>query len=198
MRRFVPILAAVLALGLGLAVAVVQAQRPPARQGQTAQPAKPLPPVIERDLSALPPAVAKMRDRLIEAARSGEFEAMRLPIEVNELPPMFLRDAKAPGDAMSRLKSLSADANGRQVMARILNLLDHGFAILEKGRAGEVYVFPWFAEAPFESLTPADWVDIWRILPADKVKAMADKKLYSGDRLALGKDGTWHYFLAGE
>jgi hypothetical protein len=156
-----------------------------------------MPPIIEQDFDKLPPAVAKMRTRILEAAVTGDIEAMRIPIEVNELPPMFMRDAKPPGDALARLKSLSADPEGRQILARLVNVLSHGFALLERGKPGEMFLFPYFAAVPPGQWSTQDWHAVWRIATPEAVRASVAAGTYQGDRLAIGKDGTWHYFLSG-
>jgi hypothetical protein len=190
-------------IGLGLiAVAAcvsgrfaeAQQKRPSARPAPSI---RPMPPVIEHDFDRLPPAVAKMRTRILEAAATGDIEAMRIPIEVNELPPIFQRDVAPPGDALAKLKSLSVDPEGRQILARLVNVLSHGFAQLEKGRPGEEYLFPYFAALPPAQWSVQDWHAVWRIATPESVRASIEANTYQGDRLAIGADGTWHYFFAG-
>src|SRR5262245_42804307 len=44
---------------------------------------------VLRDVSTLPPQVARMRTAILAAAVTGDIEALRVPIDMNELPPML-------------------------------------------------------------------------------------------------------------
>lgn len=169
------------------------AKPPPAKP---AAPKPPAPPRIERDPATLPAPVARMRERILEAARAGDIEAMRIPIEVNELPPMFKREGR--GDPLALLRSLSADPEGFDILARLVNVLEQGYAVTDPGTPRAVHVFPWFAVVAPETLTPADRVEAHRIVPPAVMAAWRETKVYAGDRLAIGPDGTWHWFLAGK
>ena len=171
-----------------------------------AQPAKtaPPPPVAaarrliepERDPGKLPAPVAAMRERILEAARTGEPEKLRIALERNETPPVLVRGGK--GDLVALLKSKSADAEGREILARLVNLLEGPFARIHPGGRQEMYVWPAAAEMMWETMKPEEWLELYRVIPASVVKESLDRRKYIGDRLGLGPDGTWHYFLTGE
>ncbi len=145
---------------------------------------------------ALPVPVAEMREAILEAARSGDIEAMRVPLELNELPPM-IGPAEGEGsglDPITYWKRMSVAGNGRDILALLIELLEAGHVHL-KGRAeGDVYVWPWFAEVPLDRLTPAQEVSLYRILPPAEAAAMVKNGRYSGYRLVIGADGVWHLF----
>ncbi|MBN9062785.1 MAG: hypothetical protein J0H41_10130 [Rhizobiales bacterium] len=170
----------------------------PARTAPAA-PAKPAarPSVIaESDASKLPPRVADMRERILDAARSGDIEKLRIPLERNETPPVLQRGGK--GDLIALLRGKSFDPEGREAMARLVNLLEAPYARIEAGRPQEMYVWPAYAEMMWESLSPEDWVSLYRVVPAGVIKESLEKRKYLGDRVGVGPDGTWHYFLTGE
>jgi hypothetical protein len=48
---------------------------------------------LGRDVSALPPAVQRMRQAILMAAASGDIEQLRVPIEMNEIHPLFAKTA---------------------------------------------------------------------------------------------------------
>jgi len=57
-----------------------------------------------------------------------------------------------------------------------------------------IYIWPYFAEVPLAKLTPAQEVELLRLVPPAAVKAMRAAGRYTHWRLAIGADGTWHSF----
>lgn len=173
-------------VGAGLSLLLAPAPR--------AQPAGA--PIAESDLSQLPPRVAAMRERILDAARTGEIERLRIALERNETRPVLARGGK--GDLVEQLRGKSFDREGREVLARLVNLLEGPFIRIEAGRPQEMYVWPAFAERMWDGLSPPEWVSLYRLAPAPVIRDSLEKKKYLGDRLGIGPDGTWHYFLTGE
>jgi len=64
-------------------------------------------------------------------------------------------------------------------------------ADLENNR---VYVWPYFAELSLRSLSPAQEVELLRLVPPAAAREMKAKSKYSHWRLAIGADGSWHAF----
>lgn len=152
--------------------------------------------IVIRDTGQLPVPVAEMRDAILAAVRSGRAEELRGPIEWNELPPAFAEDKV--GDPIAHLKKLSADGEGREMLAIIANILSLGYAKLPIGRDVEnadVYVWPYLAERQLAALTPPEEVDLLRLMPAAEAKAMREKGKWTWYRLVIGADGTWHSFF---
>lgn len=145
-----------------------------------------------RDVSKLPPQVQRMRQAILRAAMSGDIEALRLPIDMNELPPVFGKERTA--DPIAYLKSISADGNGREMLAILFNLLTTGYAIKDAGTKNEMIVWPYHAAIPLGALTPGQEVEIYRFLPPARVKEMAAAGKYSFYSVGIGPDGVWHYF----
>lgn len=155
-------------------------------------------PAYERrtDLSNLPRPVAEMIDAILVAVNSGEIEELRTAIEWNELPPSFGPDRIE--DPIAFLKEASADKSGHQMLAILGNLLSVGPAHLPIGRDIEntgVLVWPYLAERPLDALTPAEEVDLYRLVPADVIAGMREKKRWTWYRIVIGADGTWHAFM---
>jgi hypothetical protein len=170
-----------------------------------AQSSRPSAPVVSRDLEALPPQVRRMRSLIIDAARSGDAQAFRRPIETNEVPPSFERErasgARTPAMADALIKLLraqSTDGEGRATMGAMLNMLAVGYAITGQGTRQEMIVWPYFAALDPRVLTPEQLVDVHRILAQHEVSAWREKGRYPHWRLGIGPDGTWHYFLGAE
>ena len=147
---------------------------------------------LGRDVSKLPPQVQRMRRAILEAATSGDIEALRVPIDMNELHPVFAKE-RTP-DPIAYLKSVSADGNGREMLAILFNLLTTGYAIKDAGTKNEMIVWPYHAAIPLNALTPSQEVEIYRFLPPQRVKEMAAAGKYSYYSVGIGKDGVWHSF----
>ena len=147
---------------------------------------------LGRDVSKLPAEVQRMRQAILQAAMSGDIEELRLPIDMNELHPIFAKD-RTP-DPIGYLKSVSADGNGREMLAILFNLLTTGYAIKNAGTKNEMIVWPYHAAIPLSGLTPSQEVEIYRFLPPARVKEMAAAGKYSFYSVGIGRDGVWHYF----
>lgn len=160
----------------------------------------PAPSFLRRnDLSSLPRPVSEMIDAIIVAVNSGEIDDLRTAIEWNELPPAFGPDRI--DDPIGFLKEASADKSGRQMLAILGNMLSVGPARQPIGRDPEntgVFVWPYLAERPLDALTPAEEVDLYRLVPADEIARMRETKRWSWYRLVIGADGTWHAFMRHE
>jgi hypothetical protein len=147
----------------------------------------------------LPANVAEMRDAILAAVRSGNIDDMKVALQWNELPPVIA--AGKVDDPIAYWKAQSADGQGRDILAILDSTLAAGFAVLAAGRDVEnskLYVWPRFAEMDLSKLSPADEVQLYRLVKPVEVKEMIAKKRWLGYRLAIGADGTWHMFQKGE
>lgn len=167
------------------AAGALEPAAPPARRGS-----RPI---------ALPAPVEEMRQAILAAALSGDVEELRVPLDWNELKP----DAGvAPGeDPIAHWKKISGDGQGREILAALANMLPMRPAEVPLGRDIEnnrIYVWPYLAEAKLDGLSPAEEVDLLRLVSPEVAKAMRDKKKWTWWRLTIGADGTWHSFKKGE
>lgn len=161
-----------------------------------ADPAQPLGYDRRTDVSKLPRPVAEMLDAIQSAIASGEIDDLRTAIEWNELPPAFGPDQT--DEPIKFLKQASADESGRQMLAIMADLLSVGPARQPLGRDPEntdVFIWPYLAERPVDELSPPEQVDLYRIVPADVVDTIRQKKRWTWYRLVIGADGTWHAFM---
>lgn len=164
--------------------AAIHAQAKPRVPGRAAANDKPLPQPTE-----------EMREAILAAALSGEVEELRVPLEWNELTP----DVSPPGtdDPIAYWKSVSGDGDGREVLAVLARILEMRPAHLPLGQDLEnniIYVWPYLAEADLDKLTPAEQVDLLRLVSPAQAEAMRKAKRWTWWRLAIGADGTWHSF----
>jgi len=147
----------------------------------------------------LPQPVLDMREHILSAVRSGNIEDLRLAIEWNELRPEF--GTAADSDAIAYFRKISADGKGREILAILGNILESGHARTPLGPDIEnnlIYVWPYFAEMSLQQLTAGQQVELLRIVPAGDFKTMMAGGKYTGYRLSIGADGTWHEFVNGK
>ena len=144
------------------------------------------------DFNALPDPVKRMIEQIAAAAESGEIENMRPVLESNELKPMV-----APAhidDPIAFWKKESVDGSGRDVLAAMLDVMSSGYVRTGQGQE-EIYVWPYFAETGLSALTPAQEVELYRIVPPERAVAMKKSGKYGYYRLGIAPNGVWHYFL---
>lgn len=174
---------------------------PAPRQAQAATPARPAPPKpasvdLLPDNEDLRERVGSMREKLILAARSGNIERLGVVFQMNETMPVFSRGGER--DPIAFWKQASGDGQGHEILAILLNILELPPALINKGTPQEMYVWPYLAHVPLESLTPQQSVDLYRLMTAQDVRDMRVLNSWVFWRLGIGPDGTLHYFLAGE
>ena len=166
----------------------------------SAKPAPPVantaPPEIITDLSRLPQPAARMRERILAAAKSGELKKLVTAMQTNETMPIFsLGDDKDPA---AFWRKTYPDSDGIEVLAILIGILEAPFVHVEKGTPQEMYLWPYFARMPLKSLTPEQKVELFRIVTGADYKDMLDFGAYSFYRLGIGPDGTWHFFVSGD
>lgn len=144
------------------------------------------------DATALPEPVQRVLREIILAARTGDIEAMRPVLESNELKPMVA--AKHVDDPIAYWKEHSVDGSGRDVLAAMLDMLDSGFVLTGKDHDA-MYVWPYFAEQDLTKLTPAQEVELYRVVPPGRATAMKKQGKYAYYRLGVSPSGVWHYFI---
>jgi hypothetical protein len=159
------------------------------------EPDSPLPPVL-RDIALLPEPVRAMRERLMEAARAADIEGLR-PLMEEQPEPVSVSFGN-PGDPIEYLKQLSADAEGREILAILLEVLESGFVHVGVGTADELYVWPYFAQYPPEALTPEQIVELFTLLTAADYEDMKSYGSYTFFRVGIAPDGRWLFFVAGD
>lgn len=160
--------------------------------GATEVPSQSARPQVLYDFNALPDPVKRMLTQIAGAAESGNIEAMRPVFESNELKPMV--SASFVDDPIAFWKKASADGTGRDVLAAMLNVLSSGYVRMGQGK-DEIFVWPYFAETDLAKLTPAQEVELYRIVPPELALAMKKSGKYSYYRLGVSPSGVWHYFL---
>jgi hypothetical protein len=158
----------------------------------------PQPPGVRYGTEALPEPVKEMREAILAAVSSGRIEDLRHAYELNELKPDL--GTQPVRDPVAHWKQISGDGEGREVLAALAEALDAGYVVLPLGRDLEnnrIYVWPYFAEVPLGKLTPAQEVELLRLVAPAAAKEMRAAGKYTHWRLSIGADGTWHSFRRG-
>ena len=149
---------------------------------------------ISTDLSRLPAPVARTRERILAAARSGDLQ--QLAALVNEAMPVFsFTDEKDP---IAFWKANYPDSDGVEVLSTLTTILELGFVHVDQGTPQEMYVWPYFVRMSLNALTPPQKVELFRIVTGADYRDMLAFGVYAFYRLGIGPDGTWHFFVAGD
>jgi hypothetical protein len=151
---------------------------------------------IIRDLSTLPEPVRSMRERMVEAAASGDVERLRPLIEGTPKPPQIMNGES--DDPIETLKSFSGDAEGQEILAIMLDILATGAARLDAGTPEEAYVWPYFVGKSLASLTPPERVELLRIVTAGDLMGMEENGNYNFYRIGISPDGQWKFVAGGD
>jgi hypothetical protein len=148
------------------------------------------------DLSVLPPPVARMRARIIEAARTGELDKVLTVMQTNETMPIF--SFANEHDPVAYWRANYPESGGLEVLSVLLQILEMGFVHVDAGTPQDMYVWPYFAYLPLKELTPAQKVELFKVVTGSDYRAMQDFGAYIFYRLGIAPDGTWHFFVSGE
>lgn len=136
-----------------------------------------------------------MIELIRDAADSGDIEVLRDAIDWNEMRPDF--GVRGVTDPITHFKARSADGTGRDSLAVLKRLLGGPPASMPYGRDLEnnhLFVWPRFADATLKDLAGDDLAHFEQLVPAEARAAMLTADRYTGWRLVLGADGTWHVF----
>jgi hypothetical protein len=151
---------------------------------------------IIRDLSTLPEPVRQMRERLVEAAASGDIERLRPLIEGTPKPPQIMSNES--DDPIDTLKNFSGDPDGQEILAIMLDVLSTGVARIDAGTPDETYVWPYFVGKSLSSLTPPERVELLRIVTAGDLMGMEETGNYNFYRIGISPDGQWKFVAGGD
>lgn len=165
------------------------------RQKNRPAPAADIVSAPSNDLSALPAPVRAIVEKIKAALEKNDVEALRIPIDWNEVRPMFARSGvfKAGTDPIDILKELSFDKKGRETVAIARAVLAQPFVKITRGPV-TLYEWPAFARAPGTPANEDEARARWACVRfADLARANAEGKPRPA-RIGIASDGVWHYF----
>ena len=134
------------------------------------------------DATALPDAVEETRRGLLEAAQSGDVEALE-PFVTDRLSYTFGEPVE--GGAIAYFKQL--EAQGQDPLGTLAKLLQLPYTLAQGN-----YVWPWVYTVPATDLT-----DYEKQLLGEFADDFAGPT-YLGYRVGIAPDGTWIFFVAGD
>lgn len=176
---------------------------PPAQPQGTTDPARSqvgtgdIPVEISEDVTALPAPVRRMRELIMDAARSGDPERLR-PLIGTGADTTRLSLADIEGDPIAYFKSISGDAEGHEMLAILLEVFEAGYARFDAGTESELYVWPYFFAKPLEELTAEERVDLFKLVTAGDYEDMVGFGAYIFFRAGITPEGRWLFFVAGD
>jgi hypothetical protein len=143
----------------------------------------------------LPPAVAKMHDSIRSAAAARDYKALAALTDPRVFTYSFGEEG---GDPVAYWKS--AEAEGTDVRATVVALLDMSCAVIEEEDARE-YVWPAASEIPYGELTADEKAALEKLYPGkveDQYVEGTGTGYYASWRLYIDEDGQWTSFVAGD
>ncbi|PHP68280.1 hypothetical protein CSC94_06420 [Zhengella mangrovi] len=156
----------------------------------------PLPEIL-RDVSALPEPVRRMRELIIEAAKTGDVEKLR-PLLGTGDGMTTLSFGGVDGDPIEFLRGASGDGQGEEILAILEEVLEAGFVRSDAGTAQEMYVWPYFYAMPLDKLTPPQKVELFKLITAGDFEDMQNFGAYIFYRVGITPEGRWTFFVAGD
>lgn len=149
------------------------------------------------DISKAPEPVIRLRELIVEAAASGDIERLRALMKTKDgVTQVAIGDQ--PEDPVAALKALSGDAEGREILAILLDIMSTGFVHVDVGTPEEAYIWPYFAERQLDSLSPPQIVELLRIVTAGDMADMKEFGGYNFYRIGISPSGEWKFFVAGD
>jgi len=149
---------------------------------------------IITDLSRLPAPVARTRERLLAAARSGDLQQLAA-LMTDTMPIFSFTDDKDP---VAFWRTNYPDSDGIEVLSILTMILETGFVRVDEGTPQELYVWPYFVRMSLGAITPQQKVELFRIVTGADYKDMMKLGVYAFYRLGISPDGTWQFFVTGD
>jgi len=151
---------------------------------------------VSDDVTALPQAVQDTRAALIAVTKSGDITGLKAIFDAQGTPPQV--SYGGPGDAVEYLTTASADGGGIETLAVLRNLLEMPYAIIGATSENPTYIWPYLAETDITALTPAQMVDVYRLMPPEYAKSLAEMEGWYYWRAFIEANGELSSFIAGD
>ena len=148
------------------------------------------------DLANLPELVITTRHDIIETAQFGNMNPMLEIVDRNEIWPVpdFGPDANYENAPIHSWVAQSQQTEGRYILAQMIEILSLPYAIKPLTQGVDLYIWPYFAEADLSYPCTEDMIDLLKIVTPTEYNNIRKTGKYTGYQLAIGTDGTWHYF----
>ncbi|MEX6504873.1 hypothetical protein [Jiella sp. M17.18] len=174
-----------------------RARKQEARPERQIGPTEALPAKIAYGADDLPKPVRDLRARLMDIARTGDIDRLRPYIKTGD-GGTVLSFGDVVDDPIAFLKSASADGNGVEVLAILLEILEAGHVHVDAGGGSEIYVWPYFTQLDIEKLTKPQLVELFELVTAGDYEAMKEFGAYDFYRVGISPDGRLEFFVTGD
>ena len=146
-------------------------------------------------LALLPAPVTAMRNKILWALEKNNIEALRIPIDWNEVRPIFAKSLslKVGPDPIDILKNQSFDGHGQEIMRLLRTVLAQPFVKILRGPV-TLYEWPACARSPTDFNAPDDWRIRWQCVRFADLARSNKVGRPCIMRLGVASDGVWHYF----
>ncbi len=152
---------------------------------------------VLRDTTKLPVPAARMRELILEAAKSGDIERLRPLIGFGQ-SITSLSLGGFDGDPIEFLKSLSGDSEGHEILAILIEVLEAGFSHVDQATENELFVWPYFYSMPLNALSAPQKVELYKLVTAGDYEDMNLFGAYIFYRVGITPKGRWQFFVAGD
>jgi hypothetical protein len=142
----------------------------------------------------MPEAVARMRHRILTTARMGDPAKLVALMREGDVMPIFSRTQKL--DPALVWKETYPDSDGLEALAILVTLLEGPCARVAADTPQETYVWPYVAAVPLQGLTPAQKIDLFRIITGADYQDMLESGRYDFYRVAIAANGVWRFFVS--
>src|SRR5262245_44508666 len=169
----------VLALLLALATGGSPLAQIKVRTETIRRPAMPTPPPAQgtaadiiADPARLPVRVARMRERILAAARTGRLDQVVTVMQSNETMPVFSFGNET--DPAALWKATYPDSDGLELLAILTGVLEAACVHVDAGTPQEMYVWPAFVRLPPQGLSADQKVALLRIVTGADYREMME------------------------
>lgn len=153
---------------------------------------------VMRDTGALPLEVQALRGLILAAAKSGDIEKLRPMLGTGEDAAQLSLTEGVLDDPVAYLRDTGGLPDGTEILAIMIDILESGFVLMDQGTPDEIYVWPYFVDRSIETLTPAERVELLRIVTAGDLEDMQAYGAYTFYRIGITPQGKLAFFLAGD
>jgi hypothetical protein len=138
---------------------------------------------------ALPPAVERTRDAIVDAARAFDYEALAALLD----PATFSYSFGESGDPIGYWRTLEEEGEV-PILGDFLPVV----LSMHVGKQDDVYVWPAAHAKEPSAWTEEDLADMRQLYTDEEIRGFEDFGGYAGYRVGIREDGTWLFFVAGD
>lgn len=152
---------------------------------------------VSNEIADLPQPVRDMRQRIINAARTGEIARLG-PIVARQNEPLHV-GFDVVDDPIDFMRRSSNDGEGREPLAILIELLEAPYAVVPDADHGKVYVWPYLAAMPdLSHLDAEQMIDLYKLVSHTDFQDMLQMGSWYFYRTMISADGQWLAFIAGD